>query len=241
MNKVLADPELNKFYDGRTGLRINLHIKDEVFFINYPCRSSTLLNCAVVHNTRKDQGESDTWNTQSSVAQLKDTTRNFHPTIKKYFDLCEDKDVKIYHMMKRAPISTYTRGRAIVIGDAAHAMLPTNGAGAVVTIESAAMLEPLLTGVRAGDFDEMKKRLQIWDKLRNGRCNFAMLMSNAGHAGLNVPGVEEEIRKYYDGPLPPKEATTWSPKARAVFFECDPFEEARKALADNGVQGIFGS
>jgi salicylate hydroxylase len=241
MDKVLADPELSKLYeDGHTGLRINLHLKDEILFINYACRSNSLLSCAVVHNTRKDQEESDGWNSQSSVAQLKDTTQNFHSILKRYFDLCEEEDVKVHHMKKRAPLSSYIRGRACVIGDAAHVMLPTHGAGAVTTMESAATFEPVFTGIRAHDFDEIKKRLQIWDKLRNGRCNFVMLMSNAGNGGLNVPGVEEEIRKYYDGPLPPKEAMTWTPESRAVFFGCDPFEEGKKALKSAGIRAVSG-
>jgi hypothetical protein len=57
-----------------------------------------------------------------------------------------------------------------------------------------------------------------------------MLMPNAGNDGLNIPGVKKDIRKYYDGPLPLKEAKTWSPESRAVFFGCNPFEKGRQAL-----------
>ena len=236
MDKVMADSEIKKLYeDGRTGMRVNLDFKDDIVFVNYGCRSNTLLNCAVPHNTRKDQDESDTWNSQSSLSQLKETTHNFHPTLQRYFDLCEDKDIKIHHMMIRSPLKSFVHGRACVIGDAAHVMLPTHGAGAGVTIESAATLEPLLTGVEAGDFDEIKQRLRIWDKLRNGRCNFVMLMSNAGVGGLNIPGVAEKIRKYYEGPLPPKDALTWSEKSRAVFFDCDPYEDGTKALEKRAI------
>ena len=62
-----------------------------------------------------------------------------------------------------------------------------------------------------------------------------MLMSNAGPGGLNVPGVEEEIRKYYQGRLPPKEAGLWTEKSREVFLDCDAVAEARGAMGQAGL------
>ena len=234
IEKIFADPELRQIYaDGRTGMRVAIDFKTTTMFINYACRSGKLLNCAVPHPTRDDEDESDSWNAQGSLSQLKEATQNFHPTLQKFFDLCEDKDVKVHKMWVRKPLRSFVHGRTCVIGDAAHAMLPTHGAGAGVTIESAATLEPLLSGVGAKDPDLIKQRLQIWDRLRVGRCNFVLLMSNAGVAGLNVPGVEENIREYYQGLLPPREALTWSKESRAVFFDCDAYEEGRRALEES--------
>ena len=233
---MLADPELKQLYeDGRTGMRVSIDFKNDVMFINYACRSGTLLNCAVPHKTRNDQDESDSWNAQGSLAQLKDTARGFDTRLQRYFDLCEDKDVKIHHILIRDPLRSFVHGRTCVIGDAAHAMLPTHGAGAGVTIESAATLEALLSGVASGESRTVKQRLKIWDKLRVGRCNFVAIMSNAGVGGLNIPGVEEKIRKYYSGPLPPRDALTWSESSRAVFFDCNPYEEGQRALQESYV------
>lgn len=203
---------------------------DDVLFINYQCRSDTELNCAIVHPTRKDQDESDVWNSEASVAQVLETVHNFHPSLKRYVEICKDEDIKVHHAMKRAPLASFINGRALVLGDAAHVMLPTHAAGLTVAVESAAALEPVMSGVVAGDFDAIQKRLKLWDRVRNGRTNFVMLMSNAGPAGLNMPGVEEEIRKYYSGEMPPKEAMLWSEQSRKVFFNCNAVGEAEAAM-----------
>ena len=121
------------------------------------------------------------------------------------------------------------------MGDAAHVMLPTHAAGLTVAVESAAALGEVMRGVKAGDVEAVEKRLGVWDRLRNPRCNFVMLMSNAGPGGLNVPGVEEEIRKYYQGRLPPKEAGLWTEKSREVFLDCDAVAEARGAMGQAGL------
>jgi len=233
MDKVLSDPDLRELYkDNETGFRIALDFVNNVLFMNYGCRSNTILNCSVVHNTRKGQDESDVWNSQASVKEVLETCRNFHPTLKKYMEMCDDSDMSVHHAMKRPPLSSFVKDRALALGDAAHAMLPTHAAGLTVAIESAAALEPIMSGVKPGDHSGIRQRLEIWDKLRVGRCNFVMIMSNAGPGGLNVPGTEEEIRKFYHGSLPPKEAGIWTEKSREVFFGCDAVKEAKEAMAN---------
>ncbi|KIW08666.1 uncharacterized protein PV09_00619 [Verruconis gallopava] len=58
-----------------------------------------------------------------------------------------------------------------------------------------------------------------------------MLMSNVGPAGLNFPGVEEEIRKYYREPPVPKDAGLWTERTIEVFFACDALKEVQEAIA----------
>jgi salicylate hydroxylase len=60
----------------------------------------------------------------------------------------------------------------------------------------------------------------------------AMILSNAGFAGIGAPGVEEELRKYYDGPVPPAGSIPWSAEGREVFFGYDAINEAKKLLSE---------
>jgi len=231
MEKVLSDPQLSELYkDGKAGFRISLDFANDILFVNYGCRSNTLLNCGIVHNTCKGQDESDLWNSKATIEEVLETCQQFHPTMKRYVELCKDLDISVHHSMRRPALPTFINGRTLILGDAAHAMLPTHSAGLTVGVESAAALEPIMSGVMAGDFEGIKKRLAIWDKLRVPRCNVVMLLSNAGPEGLNVSGVEEEIRQYYDGELPPKEAGLWTEKSRKLFFDCDAVKEAMEAM-----------
>ncbi len=58
-----------------------------------------------------------------------------------------------------------------------------------------------------------------------------MLVSNAGPEGLQVPGVEEEVRKFYSGPLPPLDAQSYSKPFREVLFHHNEYHAAEQALA----------
>ena len=144
-----------------------------------------------------------------------------------------EKGIKVHHLYKRPPLNSFVRGKAVIIGDAAHVMMPTHAAGGAVAIESAATMEVLFRNFPSdtcelGEF--VKSRLKLFDQLRIPRCNLTMLASNAGPPWLKVPGVEEEIRKYYQGPLPGKNAVSWGKEFREFLFCYDAFERAEEAV-----------
>jgi salicylate hydroxylase len=65
-----------------------------------------------------------------------------------------------------APLQNWQRGRAVLMGDSAHGMLPHHGQGANLTIEDAITLAELLCVYRVDDFDEA---IQSYQKLRRTR------------------------------------------------------------------------
>lgn len=193
------------------------------------------MNCAIVHNTRTRQGEHEvtSWNEPVLLDDILETVHNFHPTAKKILELASsiEADIKVHNLMIRKALSTFIRDTTVVIGDAAHVMLPTYAAGGAVTIESAACLGALFEDVSAPVAkDFVRKRLRVFDELRLGRCNMTMLLSNAGFAGISAPGVEEEIRKFHHGPVPKPGSIPWGAENRAIWFRYDVFEETAKHL-----------
>ncbi|KAA8632161.1 hypothetical protein SMACR_08516 [Sordaria macrospora] len=158
-----------------------------------------------------------------------------------------EKGIILHHLFTRPPLRSFIRGRAVVIGDAAHVMLPTHAAAGAIAIESAAMMEVLFREFPsaspststspsscASDHSQLAKfvqrRLNLFDQLRVPRCNLTMLASNAGPKWLNVKGVEEEVRRFYKGRLPGKDALPWTKEFREVLFCYDAFEEAERAV-----------
>jgi salicylate hydroxylase len=73
------------------------------------------------------------WNVQGSMDELLDTYRDFHPgivTMLKFIPFVPSlisrkaQELKHWKLLSRAPISTWIKGKTILIGDAAHPMLP---------------------------------------------------------------------------------------------------------------------
>ena len=65
------------------------------------------------------------------------------------------------------PLRSWTRGRAVLLGDAAHAMLPHHGQGANQTIEDAATLADCLA--EAGGPEAYGSALSRYERLRRVR------------------------------------------------------------------------
>ena len=76
------------------------------------------------------------------------------------------------------------RGRAVLMGDAAHAMLPHHGQGANTTIEDAVTLAELLPGASPGTWDAVMDR---YHALRRARTRTIPRSSWATNALLHLP------------------------------------------------------
>ncbi|EGZ78691.1 FAD/NAD(P)-binding domain-containing protein [Neurospora tetrasperma FGSC 2509] len=232
-------------------------IKD-VLWVSYPCRGGRVLNNAIVHDTPPqpsgEAGESSPpgrgWSTAVGKEEVLKVLSGFHGAVRALVDLAYgeegeekegeengrgtgEKGIKVHHLFKRPALNSFVRGKAVVIGDAAHVMMPTHAAGGAIAIESAATMEVLFRDFPSDppQLEEfVKRRLQLFDQLRIPRCNLTMLASNAGPKWLNVEGVEEEARRYYKGPLPHKDTLPWTKEFREVLFCYDAFEAAEEEV-----------
>ncbi|KAL2022938.1 hypothetical protein VTK56DRAFT_4153 [Thermocarpiscus australiensis] len=235
-DEVMAEPALRALYarelPGFTGWQ---DPDKRVSWITYTCRGGKVLNNAVLHDTQMGEGEedgADLWHSPVSKAQVLETVENFHPSMKKIATMASEDGIKVHHLYKRKALTSFVRGRTAVVGDAAHVMVPTHAAGAGIAIESAASLDVLFRGVDGKDSGIIKQRLELFDKLRIPRCNLTMLASNAGPEWTKVPGFEEEVRKFYSGPLPPLGALPYTKVFREILFRHDEYRTAEMALAE---------
>ncbi|KAI1866765.1 hypothetical protein JX265_001138 [Neoarthrinium moseri] len=96
------------------------------------------------------QGESaaDSWVAPGSVPALLEAYKDFPEWMLEIFRRAPD--VALWQLRDIDPLPTWVRGRAILIGDAAHAMLPTQGQGASQSIEDAEALAAYLVDLPAG-------------------------------------------------------------------------------------------
>lgn len=236
MDDVLSEPDVAEHYDPANLTGFIAFSGPGVFWVSYKCRGGKILNNAVVHDTQAGEGEEDLWHSSVTKEQVLKHLDSFHPTLKKIVNMASEDGIRAHHLFKRPALESFVRGRALVVGDAAHVMMPTHAAGGAVAIESAAALEVLFRGVSGDDEVTIKRRLELFDKLRVPRCNLTMLASNAGPEWLEVPGVEQEIRRFYDGPLPPAGTLPWTKPFREFLFHHNAYRAAEETLADDGLE-----
>lgn len=228
MDQILAHPEAGQFYKdrptgfvtfyktavGRPGLLIN----------TYPCRGRELLYVALVHPTKPAEKGLVGWDSPANVEDFLADAKDFHPAVQA---VCENAtDIKVYTQMWRDPIETFAKGRAVLIGDAGHLMLPTHGQGASMALEDAMALQVLFANVSSAD--EVALRLQQFNELRLPRVGAAQTMSNKMMGPLEK--MVAEVKKYYPGDIPGPTAKTFSKEYNDFFFLYDIQEEAKKMV-----------
>jgi salicylate hydroxylase len=112
---------------------------------------------AMVPDTNSDL-ESNSWTTKADLDELRQAFEVFPEWSKPPFKHCED--IGLWQLRDIDPLPTWFRGRLILIGDAAHAMLPTQGQGASQAIEDAEALGAFFGDVdRKPSVDEVEERI----------------------------------------------------------------------------------
>jgi salicylate hydroxylase len=82
------------------------------------------------------------------------------------------------------PLLRWQCGRVVLLGDAAHAMLPHHGQGANTTIEDAITMAELLAGTAQEDLDSVLERYRL---LRRARTRKIQHSSRATNTVLHLP------------------------------------------------------
>lgn len=136
--------------------------------VMYYLRGGALINFVAVRE--QDDWLEESWNAPASLRDLLQDFAGWDPAL---FDLLSHADPKScfrWALFDRDPIERWHRDRLILIGDAAHPMLPYLAQGAAMSIEDAWVLAGMLM---AGG-DDIGERFQ---QARAERCSRVQLMA----------------------------------------------------------------
>ncbi|KAJ7149950.1 FAD/NAD(P)-binding domain-containing protein [Mycena filopes] len=140
---------------------------DHRTIIIYACRGGTLVNVLAVHEDVRDQ-DSAAWNAPITQQQLLDFFHDYHPRFKRLLGLADD--IHIWQMRVVPPLRTWVNKRVCLLGDAAHASLPTLGQGFGMGLEDAIALATLLP--KSTDPRTIEARLVAYEALRKERAEY---------------------------------------------------------------------
>ncbi|KAL2859607.1 putative salicylate hydroxylase [Aspergillus pseudodeflectus] len=161
----------------------------------YPCADNTVQNFVGIHaDLGKDGLEKEDWDRDATVDDLLAHYHDFHPTIISI--LKKATSIKRWPLLYRDPIPTWTRGRLVLIGDAAHPMLPHQGQAGAQAIEDAGALSELFTFPDHTTItqQEIQSRLALFEQVRVNRASAMQVFSNAGQD--ESWKIKEQAKKY---------------------------------------------
>lgn len=174
-----------------------------------PGRAGTLLGIvALVPDETTGEPSDDSWTRPGSKKELLAAFADFPSWLRAIFDQAEDDEIGLWQLRDIDPLPKWTNGRVVLIGDAAHAMLPTQGQGASQAIEDAEALQAFLSDLteRPVSKDQVEKALGKVFKARYERASLIQAYSRdqarPGTAGREVTLNPAEFMRFnceYEG------------------------------------------
>ncbi|KAJ7830880.1 FAD/NAD(P)-binding domain-containing protein [Mycena olivaceomarginata] len=164
----LRDIDAEWLTGGLSGMR-GLPIKGEDFrmLAMYTCRTGSLVNLVALY-ADPHQDDPD-WSAMGTREELLQRFHDIHPKFLALLALA-DNPILRWQLRVLPLLDTWIRGRAALLGDAAHATLPTLGQGAALAVEEAGALGCLLP--RGTRREDVPRRLEAYQTLRKPRGDY---------------------------------------------------------------------
>ena len=139
--------------------------------VHYLVRRGELLN--IVAHIDSDAWTEESWTRECDAAEVMTTYARWNSALTRVFPT----SARWYKwaLYDRDPPERWSKGRATLLGDSAHAMLPYLGQGAAMAIEDGCVL----AGAIARSADDLDAALTAYEKLRKPRASEAVLGSRA--------------------------------------------------------------
>jgi 2-polyprenyl-6-methoxyphenol hydroxylase-like FAD-dependent oxidoreductase len=109
----------------------------------------------------------ESWSAKGDVKELRKAYEGFHVDVRAVLEACPD--CHKWAILEREPLSKWSEGRVVLLGDACHPMTPYMAQGGAAAIEDAAILARCLEEVEAEDIEGAFERYESHRKPRTSR------------------------------------------------------------------------
>jgi 3-hydroxybenzoate 6-monooxygenase len=166
-------------------------------FVHYPLRRGELYNLvAVFHSDRYEEG----WNASADPGLLWQHFNGQRPEVLRLLERIET--WRMWVLCDREPVKQWSKGRATLLGDAAHPMLQYLAQGANMAIEDAVRLADEVERCP----DDLSAAFQAYQEARYLRTGRLQILSRVYGQFYHASGVTAELRDQMLGARTPQDA-----------------------------------
>ncbi|MBM4225979.1 MAG: hypothetical protein FJ167_14670 [Gammaproteobacteria bacterium] len=159
--------------------------------MRYPLRGGALINFVAI--ARRSTWMEEGWSVRAGLDELLTEFADFESHSLELLRLTPANRLFKWGLFDRDPLPTWTLARATLLGDAAHAMPPFTGQGAVMALEDAAVLGRIMSALKDNqsstdshiinsddnNHNELGGALRRYELARHARVTAALAMSRA--------------------------------------------------------------
>lgn len=150
---------------------------DETRLVTYRCHASGVVNGLLVLPDHSLPRTSEDWDAAGNVEHLRCMVKDICEPLRSMVDCV--KSCGLWQLRKQVPLRRWNKGKAIILGDAAHPMLPFQSAAGALAMEDAEALQYCLSEVN-WEPERVPEALSRTFCLRFLRCSIIQHFSNAG-------------------------------------------------------------
>ncbi len=165
-------------------------------FVHYYLRGGALVNCVGV--TEQDQWAAESWSSRGKQGDFLSDFVEWHEDLKLLIQNADN--CYRWGLFDRDPMQEWSQGRATLLGDACHAMLPFMAQGAVMAVEDAYTVTQCL----AARPDNVPAALKRYERLRRDRTAKVQQMSRDNiefFHNADISNLEERLDSHRDAHL----------------------------------------
>lgn len=135
IDKLMQNELTRQLYEGQpSGFCNTVNRNTGVMIVSYPCRSDKVMNLAIFHGTRESEEGVDEWNASADIKDvLSLVDEGFHPAWVELVKVAGPNNWKFFPVSKRDPLDRASKGKVVIIGDAAHGEFNRSSAGDLLT------------------------------------------------------------------------------------------------------------
>lgn len=161
--------------------------------LGYPMAAGSLYNVVLSVPRPADAEAVGNWNQKGDPAEGAAILAPFCNRVRKLWSLVED--CNKWQLGRLPPLPTFTssNGKFVVIGDAAHAILPHSGQGGAMALEDAIALSTCIASISSEK--SIPAAMSTYSSLRQDRMAFIRRYAAANQQFLSIPDGPEQSKR----------------------------------------------